>query len=168
MKGGIVIEMLGSHDRSGFFSGSEALDRYFRQQASQDAKRLAASCFVAVAAATASIVGYYTLAATSVPANDLPPEILNRLPRYPVLPAALVGRLAVARHFHRKGLGSVLLADAAHRVLRGDMKAVAVVVEAKDADAAAFYALQGFRPFASKPIAMYLPLGTLTKASGQD
>ena len=106
------------------------LDRYLREQASQDVKRLVASCFVAVETATNRIAGYYTLAATSVPANDLPTEVLKRLPRYPILPAALVGRLAVDQSFHRKGLGSTLLADAALRVLKGDTKAFALIVEA--------------------------------------
>jgi GNAT superfamily N-acetyltransferase len=79
---------------------------------------------------TNRLAGYYTLAGTSVPANDLPTEVLKRLPRYPILPAALVGRLAVDQSFHRKGLGSTLLADAALRVLKGDTKAFALIVEA--------------------------------------
>ena len=168
MTGQFTIEQLGAHDRSGFSCGVEALDRYLQMQASQDAKRLVASCFVAVDAATQAIAGYCTLAATSIPANDLAIDVLKRLPRYPVLPAALVGRLAVDQRFHRRGLGSVLLADAAHRVLNGDMKAFALVVEAKDANAAAFYAFQGFRAFTSRAMAMYLPLGTLKKAAGPE
>ena len=115
--------------------------------------------------ATNRIAGYYTLAATSVPANDLPTEVLKRLPRYPILPAALVGRLAVDQSFHRKGLGSTLLADAALRVLKGDTKAFALIVEAKDENAVAFYQLQGFRPFASRPMSLFLPLGTAKKGT---
>jgi hypothetical protein len=60
------------------------LDRYLREQASQDVKRLMASCFVAVETATSAIAGYYTLAATSVPATGLPPDVLKRLPHYPL------------------------------------------------------------------------------------
>jgi GNAT superfamily N-acetyltransferase len=142
-----------------------ALDRYFRDQVSQDVKRLMASCFVLVEASTKTIAGYYTLAATSIPANTLPTEILKRLPRYPILPAALVGRLAVEQYFHRRGLGSALLADAAFRVLNGDTKAFALIVEAKDEDAVAFYRLQGFRPFASRPQTLFLPLGTVKKGT---
>ena len=167
MKGGFIIEPLGAHDRSAFSCGSPSLDRYLREQASQDIKRLMANCFVAVETATNAIAGYYTLSATNVPANELPPEVLKRLPRYPILPAALVGRLAVDQNFHRKGLGSVLLADAALRVLKGDMKAFAVIVDAKDENAVTFYRAQGFRPFASRPMSLFLPLGTAKKgASG--
>jgi GNAT superfamily N-acetyltransferase len=92
---------------------------------------------------------------------------LKRLPRYPVLPAALVGRLAVDQRFLRRGLGSALLADAAHRVVRGDVKAFALIVEAKDEEAVAFYRLQGFQPFASRPLSLFLPLGTAKKGKGQ-
>jgi len=124
-----------------------------------------ASCFVAVEAATNKIAGFYTLAATSVPADDLPTKVLKRLPRYPLLPAALIGRLAVDRRFHRKGLGSALLADAALRVLQGDVKAFAIIVEAKDENAVAFYRLQGFQPFTSRPLSFFLPLATAKKGA---
>jgi GNAT superfamily N-acetyltransferase len=164
VKGGFVIEPLGAHDRSAFSCGMAALDQYLRERASQDVKRLMASCFVAVEAATNMIAGYYTLAATSVPANDLPTEVLKRLPRYPILPAALVGRLAVDQHFHRKGLGSALLADAALRVFKSDTKAFALIVEAKNENAVAFYRLQGFRRFASKPASLFLPIATALQA----
>jgi GNAT superfamily N-acetyltransferase len=168
VKSGFVIEPLAAHDRSTFSCGSPPLDRYLREQASQDVRRLLASCFVAADTATQALAGYYTLAATSVLANDLPPEILKRLPRYPVLPAALIGRLAVDRRFARRGLGGVLLADAALRVLRSDTKAFALIVDAKDDDAVAFYLRQGFRAFASRPMSLYLPVATARKAAGDD
>jgi GNAT superfamily N-acetyltransferase len=165
VKGGFVIEPLGAHDRSAFSCGAAPLDRYLREQASQDVKRLMASCFVAVERATSAIAGYYTLAATSVPATDLPPDVVKRLPRYPLLPAALVGRLAVDQRFHRKGLGGALLADAALRVLKGDTKAFALIVEAKDENAITFYRLQGFHPFASRPLSLFLPIETAKKGA---
>ena len=122
-----------------------------------------ASCFVLVEATTRTIAGYYTLAATSVPATSLPIEMLKRLPRYPILPAALVGRLAVDERFHRQGLGSALLADAALRVLKSETKAFALVVDAKDDNAVAFYRLQGFLPFTSRHMSFFLPLETVKK-----
>ncbi len=159
------VETLGAHNRAGFSCGVEALDRYLLQTASQDVKRLVASCFVLVETETNLVAGYYTLAATSIPANDLSPEILKKLPRYPLLPAALVGRLAIDQRFHRKGLGGVLLADAARRVLNSDVGAMAIIVEAKDENAVAFYRKLGFVAFASKPMSMYLPLASLVKAT---
>lgn len=164
MTDSFVIEPLGSHDRSAFACGAPPLDRYLREQASQDVKRLVASCFVAVEAATERIAGYYTLAATSVQANELPTEIRRRLPRYPALPAALIGRLAVDQHFRRRGLGSALVADAALRVLKGDVKAFALIADAKHENALAFYRHSGFHPFASRPLTLFLPLATVRKA----
>ena len=165
MKGGFVIEPLGAQDRSAFSCDTAPLDRYLREQASQDVKRLVAGCFVVVEAATGTLAGYYTLAASSVTANDLPPQFAKRLPRYPLLPAALIGRLAIDQRYQGKGLGSALLADAAFRVLRSDMKALALIVEAKDEKAAAFYQHHGFAPFANRPLSLYLPLETVKKGA---
>ncbi|WP_244427083.1 GNAT family N-acetyltransferase [Methyloferula stellata] len=124
-----------------------------------------ASCFVAVETATRAVAGYYTLAATSVLAGDLPLEVLKRLPRYPILPAALVGRLAVDQRFHGNGLGSILLADAALRALNRDTKAFAIIVKAKTEKAVAFYRHEGFRSLTSSPDTLYLSLGTAKKGS---
>ncbi len=137
MSGGFRIEPLGAHDRSAFRCGSAALDAYLRERASQDVKRLLASCFVAVDKTTELVAGFYTLSASSVSAKELPQESLTRLPRYPALPAALVGRLAVDTRYQRRGLAGAMLTDAAVRVIRGDLKAFAILVEAKDESAAA-------------------------------
>jgi len=155
-----AIEPLGKHDRSAFTCGVPALDRYLKEQASQDVKRLIASCFVALDTTTTTVAGYYTLAATSVQISDLPPHVVKRLPRYSLLPAALVGRLAVHQRFHGRGLGSVLLTDAALRVINGGVKAFALVVDAKDDRAVAFYQHLGFLPFTSRERSLFLPLGT--------
>jgi len=159
------MKPLGAHDRSDFSCGVAALDAYLRNRASQDVKRLMASCFVLVEKATNTVAGYDTLSVFSVPVTDMPPESLKRLPRCPILPAALVGRLAVDRRFQRRGLASVLLADAAKRVMNGDMKAFALIVDAKDENAVAFYRLQGFRPFVSRPMSLFLSLQTAKKAA---
>jgi hypothetical protein len=93
--GPFVIEPLsGEHDRAAFRCGSEALDRYFRTQLTQDTRRRITSGFVAVDR-EGRVAGFYILAATGVPITDLPAEVSRRLPCYPLLPAGLVGRLAV-------------------------------------------------------------------------
>lgn len=165
MSGGFVIEPLGAHERSSFQCGAQALDIYLRERASQDVKRMLANCFVLVETATNAVAGFYTLSASSVPATDMPVEVLKRLPRYPVLPAALIGRLAIDRTFQRRGLAAAMLADAAHRVLRGDIMALALIVEAKDESAVAFYQLQGFKPIANRPNSLFLPLETFKKGA---
>jgi predicted N-acetyltransferase YhbS len=137
------IELLGAHDRSAFVSGSDALDRYLREQAKQDMRRRVASCFVAVDN-DGVIAGYYTIAATSLILDKLSAERIKRLPRYPSIPAVLLGRLAVAVSYQGKRLGGALVADALLRATRAEVMAYAMVVDAKDEQAANFYAHLGF------------------------
>lgn len=139
-----IEPLSGDHERSQFVSGSEALDRYFQTQASQDIKRRLATCFVAVATKHREVAGYYTLTATSIALTALQPEIVKKLPRYPVVPAVLLGRLAVARAYQGRGLGGVLVADALKRISRAEFGVFAMVVDAKDEAAHRFYEHYGF------------------------
>jgi ribosomal protein S18 acetylase RimI-like enzyme len=157
------IVVLGSqHDRTGFSSGVEALDRYFRQQVTQDIRRRTTACYVAVETATKRVAGYYTLAAGSVPLAELPESLAKRLPRYPSVPVARLGRLAVGQTYQGKKLGSALLWDAATRALRSEVAVFALVVDAKDDQAEAFYRHLGFAAFGSLPRQLFLPLANLT------
>jgi ribosomal protein S18 acetylase RimI-like enzyme len=137
------IEWLDRHDRSAFVSGSEPLDRYLREQAKQDMRRRVASCFVAVDSVGA-IAGFYTLAASSIVLDLLPADQAKRLPRYPVVPAVLLGRLAVARDCRGQRLGAALVADALMRSAKTDVMAYAMAVDANDEQAARFYEHLGF------------------------
>jgi len=159
------IEPLSSaHDRSPFVSGSTPLDRYLREQASQDIKRRIATCFVAVAVETQDIVGFYTLTATSVALDALSPELVRKLPRYPIVPAALLGRLAVAVSAQGRGLGAALLADALLRVARVEMGVYAMLVDAKDDAAQRFYEKHGFTLLAGEARRLVLPIATALRA----
>jgi len=160
---GFRIELLAAHDRAGFTSGVEALDRYLRTQASQDMRRRVSNCFVAVPDGAATIAGFYTLAAASIPIHDLPDDQTRRLPRYPVLPAARIGRLAVDDGFRGRQLGAALLFDAVLRALRAEPAVLTVIVDAKDDTAAAFYRHHGFQPFAARPCSLFLSLDTAAK-----
>jgi len=107
---GVRFETLGpQHDRAGFDCGVPALDRYLAQQATQDVRRRVANCFVA--AEGARVLGYYTLAATSIALTSLPETVSKKLPRYPTVPAALIGRLAVAQAARGQGLGGAMLME---------------------------------------------------------
>jgi ribosomal protein S18 acetylase RimI-like enzyme len=140
---GYVIEPLGPHDRGRFSSGSNVLDRYFRQQVTQDVRRKLTNCFVAVAEGD-EVAGFYTFASTSVPLDKLAEERARRLPRYPAVPAILLGRLAVAAEHQGRGLGAMLLADALLRACKADAAAHMLVVDAMDEAAVRFYAHHGF------------------------
>jgi len=93
---------------------------------------------------TGQVAGYYTLTATSIALSGLSPDIVRKLPRYPVVPAALVGRLAVAQDYQGKGLGGVLLGDALLRTGRTELGVFGMLVDAKDESAQRFYEHYGF------------------------
>ncbi len=155
------IEPLSSaHDRSRFSSGSAPLDRYFREQASQDIKRRIATCFVALSVETNDVAGFYTLTATSIALSALAPEIVRKLPRYPVVPAALLGRLAVAQNYQGKGLGGVLLGNAILRNARVELGVFALLVDAKDEAAHRFYEHYGFTLLPGAERRLCLPIAT--------
>lgn len=146
--------------RKDFQSNAPALDHYFKTQLSQDIKNRVASCFVATDD-SGTIIGFYTLSATGVPLTGLPEAIARKLPRYPLVPAARMGRLAVDQRFQSQGFGGVLLADAILRVAKSEIASFALIVDAKDEIAAAFYEHYGFIPLLSQPLTYFLPLSRL-------
>jgi predicted GNAT family N-acyltransferase len=166
------LEPLASrHDRTGFSCGAPELDDYLRRLASQDQRRKVAVCHVAVLPeAPARILGYYTLSTYSIRLRALPPEIARRLPRYPDLPAALIGRLAVDRSVQGQRLGELLLVDALQRTVRlaEELGVVVMVVDAKNSAATEFYARFGFQSFPSEPLRMFIPLATVARAFSKD
>lgn len=149
-----------THDRATFNSGAESLDRYLREQVTQDVRRRVAACFVALADEQ-RIAGYYTLASASLLLADLPASTGKKLPRYPTVPAVRLGRLAVDLAFKGKGLGGALLADALDRAVRSEIAAYALMVDAKDGTAAAFYHHHGFIALPDSPRTLFLPLTTV-------
>ncbi|MHB2017647.1 MAG: GNAT family N-acetyltransferase [Candidatus Xenobia bacterium] len=72
-------------------------------------------------------------------------------------------RLAVDRRFGRQGLGTALVVDALARAARAESAIFALLVDAKDEDAARFYQHLGFRRLASRPMSLFLPLGQAAK-----
>jgi GNAT superfamily N-acetyltransferase len=148
------------HDRSQFTSGSGPLDRYLRERASQDMKRRVATCFVAIPTDKEQVAGYYTLTATSIALGAVSHEIARKLPRYPVVPAALLGRLAVSKAWQGKGLGSSLLADALLRIARTELGVFAMLVDAKDESARKFYERFGFTLLLGHDRRLMLPIAT--------
>ena len=160
-----AIEALaGRYDRSRFDCGSQPLDRYIRQQASQNARRRVARVFVAVPEGRTEVAGFYTLSAGSIERANLPPETAKRLPHYPV-PVALIGRLAVDRRWAGQGLASALLTDAAQRVVRASeaLAVYAVVVDAKDERAHRFYERFGFIRLPESARRLFYPLAEIER-----
>ena len=154
-------ERLGKQDRSDFRSGVEPLDRYFRSQAGQDVRRRMAVCITALEAETDVLAGFYTLSAADIAIDAVPEQLTRKLPRYPTLPAARLGRLAVDERFRGRGLGGALLHDAVLRAVGTDLGIHAIVVDAKDAAAEAFYRHHGFEAYSSTPGTLIAPLTRL-------
>jgi hypothetical protein len=158
-----VCEPLAAHhDRLEFGCGVPELDEYLRQRAGQDMRRRVAAVFVLVPASQPQrIAGFYTLSSACVVLGALPPAIAKRLPRYPNVPAVLIGRLA--RDVRFPGVGKLLLFDALARTLRhtDEVAAAVVLVDAKSDDARDFYARFGFVPIAQNPERMFLPMSTV-------
>ena len=152
-----------SHDREDFNCGHIALDRYLKQQARQDAQSQVAAVFLAVKAQNSKVLGFYGLSASSIHVGDLPPELARKLHRYPHLPVTLLGRLAIDHACKGQGLGQFLLLDALYRSLQAaaSIAAMAVVVDAKDAAAAAFYQRYGFVQLSASEGRLFLPMKTV-------
>jgi GNAT superfamily N-acetyltransferase len=156
-------EVLGpQHDRASFESGVEPLDRYFRVQAGQDARKNMAAPFVLVLPGGV-IAGYYTLSSTAVNVGEWPPQIMRKLPRYPLVPATLLGRLAVDRRLQGRGYGRYLLADALFRAVRSEIASFAVIVDAKDENARRFYERESFLPFPDQPMKLFRPMSDIAE-----
>lgn len=151
------------HNRAAFSCGNDELDRYFRERATQDEKRHVARSYVIVEVATGIVAGYYSIAATSIDLSALPSDLARRLPRYPVVPAILLGRLARDLRFRGRGVGELLLVNALQRCHRiaGELGAMAIVVDAIDDSAGTFYERHGFSRFPEQPSRLFLSFGTL-------
>ena len=142
-----VIPLDDGHDRAAFACGVESLDRYFQTQAGQDVRRRANGVFVlADKAQPERVLGYYTLCATALPPGDVPEAARKHIPRYPLVSATLIGRLAIANDRQGQRLGAVMLADALRRALASaeTVGSSMIVVDALDEAAAGFYAAHGF------------------------
>lgn len=155
-----IVRFNAEHNRTAFNCASGPLNRYLRDQVSQDEHRKVAFCYVALTDSN-RVAGYYTLSSASILLNDLPHNIGKKLPRYPTVPAVMMGRLGVDQAFEGQGLGSALLADALIRIADSGIASYALLVEAKDDTAAAFYIHHGFMAFPDKPLTLFLPMATI-------
>jgi hypothetical protein len=142
-----VVEPLSkAHDRSGFASGNAHVDPYFRPTVSQDVKRRYAVCFVARDIATGRVGGFYTLSSNSVPLTDVPEGLARKLPRYPTVPAVLMGGMGRDETFRRQGLGEALVFDAIRTVASAAIASHAIFAGAIDERATRFHANLGLEP----------------------
>ncbi len=151
------------HNRANFSCGQLSLDRYIAEQLSQDVKKGVAAAFVLTVDNRPKILGYYTLSASIVDITALDSAIAKKLPRYPQLPATLLGRLAVDEKSKGQHFGEMLLVDALRRSAAATQQiaSVAVVAEALDENAVNFYRRYGFQSFKDNAMKLYYPMSSI-------
>lgn len=149
------------HDRSGFRCGEPTLDAFLHKYAVQQSAKGISSVFVLVDSEHPSnILGFYTLSAAQISVEQLGVAERKKLPRYPV-PCFRMGRLACNLENQGSGLGATLIGLAVDRCLKAKahVGAYALLVDAKNDKAKAFYQHFGFTACVDSPMTLYLPLG---------
>lgn len=151
------------HERMTFTCGAESLDEYIKTRASQELRKKVSTPFVLTDSPDRQVLGYYCLSAYSISIVDIEAQAAKKLPRYPLLPAILLGRLAVDLGHQGNSYGKRLLLDALRRScdIAKQLASVAVLVDAKGEDAASFYHRYGFIEFPNNPMKLYILVESL-------
>ena len=147
-----------------FDCGYSELNEYLRRYAVKNDRLSIGKSFLALTD-KGELAGYFTVSTAQIAADALPEETRSKLPRYPV-PAFRIGKLAVDRDFQGKGVGRWLLTQALLKAVEVSHSAAvfAVLVDAIDEKAKAFYLKYGFIPFEKRPLTLFLPLATIEEA----
>ena len=155
------LEPLGEqHDREGFDCGVEALNRYLIQIARQHEAKSVARTYV-LTDDRKTIAGFFTLTFCQIDGGTLPKVLAKKLPKQ--IPAMRLGRLAVSKSRQKQGIGQMLISSALIMVERAEKIAggIGLFVDAKDDEAAAYYAQFGFCPLEGAPLTLFLPIQTI-------
>jgi len=152
-----------AHELAGFESGVPSLDDWLRRRALQNRGSGASRSFV-VCDSAATVVGYYALAASAVAVDASPGRFRRNMPD--PIPVVVLGRLAIDRAHHGRGLGRALFQDAAMRVLQA-ADAIGIrgmLVHAISEEARAFYVRLGLVPSPLDPMTLMTTLDDLRAA----
>jgi predicted GNAT family N-acyltransferase len=156
----LSIDLLDSkkRNRSTFQCGDDSLDDYIKTRASQELKKRISTPFVLTDSPDRQVLGYYCISSYSIAMVEIDPSTAKKLPRYPLLPAILIGRLAVDSRQQGKLYGKRLLLNALKRSFDSSKQVatIAVVVDAKGDDAVSFYRRYGFTEFQTDPLKLYI------------
>ena len=171
----VTIRRLEEFDEvAGFDCGDEPLNNYLRRHAWTNQEKVSIGVtYVAVdESAPRSVLGYFTLATSSVPRDRLPQKYVRGLPPYD-LPLILLARLAVDRRFSGRGLGPALISEALKITLRvADEVGCRCIITDAYPDKTGWYARYGFVPLvgatAGGPQRMFLDVRTIRRASSSE
>ncbi len=162
-------------DRSAFSCGQDDLDRFFEHYAGQNQFKLhLAVTYVAVVGK--SIVGFATVAASSIERASVPgARLQRRLPAYP-LPILRLARLGVDLRAQGQGIGGALMHHVLHLALeqRERLGCVGIVTDAKP-EAVGYYQDLGFEIIGDvrqgllhgEPPSLFLAMDTIAATIGE-
>ncbi|MCF8234575.1 MAG: GNAT family N-acetyltransferase [Bacteroidales bacterium] len=159
-----ILSYHSRYNKNDFDCGNEGLNHYLQKQAGQDLRKKLSVCYVLLE--DKIIKGYYTLSNAGISQENIPKEILKKLPRsYKQLPVTLLGRLAIDLSVKGKGFGELLIIDAMKKCLMVATESIgsfAVVVDPIDQHAVAFFNKYGFIELSGSR-KMFLPMKTIMK-----
>lgn len=156
------IELLDRrHDRTGFDCGVPILNTFLKATARQHARKGISRTFV-LTGETPEILGFFTLTLCEVIPENIPAKIAREYPAHS-LPAVRLARLAVSRHHQKQGYGELLLANAVSRtrLIAEQAGLIGLLVDAKNESASFFYQRYGFSTIPTRPLQLFLPIGTI-------
>jgi GNAT superfamily N-acetyltransferase len=148
-----------SHELADFDSGELSLNEWLKKRALKNHAAGASRCFVLCAGR--SVIGYYSLSAGAISHEAAPKAMRRNMPD--PLPILLLGRLAIDKRYHNRGLGKSLLRDAMLRAVNvsGDAGVFAILVHALHGQAKQFYLSRGFVESPLQPITLLMTLETV-------
>ncbi|NOT11192.1 MAG: GNAT family N-acetyltransferase [Methylococcaceae bacterium] len=152
-----ILPLTGSHDRQAFDCGRQELNDWLVRVARQHQDKGLSKTFVATLEQTPDrICGYYALTLAELENRHLPEAWRKKLPQR--IPGVRLGRLAVDKHYHGKGLGGLLIVDALTRARRIYTEAggIGLFVDAIDEQAAGYYLRLGFQAAPDNPLLLFL------------
>jgi len=161
------ITIANEHDLSAFDCGKTALNEFLVKYALTNNNAGIARTYVVTLPNQPSVIAYYSIAAGSVEREKASDRAAKGVPRSPV-PVALIARLAVDLKCQRKGLGAGMLKHALQQILNASntIGIRAVLVHAKDDEAAKFYRGYGFEPTPVNALHLMLLLKDVKKTLG--
>ncbi len=150
------------HFLTGFDCGEPSLDDWLRRRAFKNQVNGSSRTYVVCDGEV--VVGYFCLAAGAIGHSDTPPT--GRRNRPDPVPVLVLGRLAIHKGYHQKGIGTALLNDAIRRALQAaDVAGItALLVHALSEPARRFYRSRGFIESPVKPMTQCLMLESVRRA----
>lgn len=147
------------HEVADFNSGEPSLDEWLKRRALKNDATGASRCFVLCAGN--AVIGYYSLSAGAISHETALKAMRRNMPD--PLPVLLLGRLAIDKRHHNRGLGQSLLRDAMMRAVHvaGDAGVFAILVHAISAQAKQFYLSRGFVESPLQSMTLLMTLATV-------